>query len=722
MVQATTSVLYVNAASGRDDKPGTLQTPLRTLTAALRQARTGTVIQVAAGTYQTSLGEIFPLKIPIGVTVIGQSGQTLLQGGGALASREFGQQSVTVWLLDRAQLQGVTVTNPQDQGTGVWIDQGAPLLLRSRIQRCKQDGVMVLDKAMPRIVENEFFENGASGLFLVRQARGEVRQNTFRKTGYGIAISDQAAPLLVANRVVESRSGIVISRSARPVLRQNHLESNQSIGLWVQDTAQPDLGHSQDLGQNVLTQNQEWDLRNDTTQPIRTAGNQINPNRVRGPITYLPSELPDPAAIPAVLLGQVTPQPSPPTPPTPPTPPAPPAPTPVGSHFTDLAEHWAIPFIDPLAEANFVKGFLDGSFRPDLVVTRAQFAALVMATFPEGESDTRRVHPFTDVPLNFWAREVIYQAQARRFLSGFPDNTFRPDAPMTRVQAIVALASGLRFPPSQSNQLSVYRDRAQIPSYAIEKVAAATQRQLVVNYPDVSQLRPMEPITRAETAALVYQALVDQGQMSRITSAFIIRPSAVTPNFTDLGQHWARPFIDSLSRQNLISGFQDGSFQPDAPMTRAQFAALVVGAYNPEPKRSASSFRDVLNNFWAAQAIQRAYQSEFLSGFPDYTFAPNHPVLKLQVLLALVSGLGLTPQAPPELSVLEAYRDRNQIPLYAQGAIATATQLQLVFNYPHLDEINPLRIATRAEVAAMVYQGMVVLEQVPPIESAYLVK
>lgn len=716
MGQTTTTVLYIHPVSGRDSQSGTAEAPFKTLTRALQQAQSGTLIYLATGTYSQDTGEQFPLKIASGITVAGEHAQAVISGGGAFASSEFGQQTVTLVLQDRAQLRGLTVTNPQTQGTGVWIDQGSPILVRNRLYRCQRDGVLVLGNALPVILENEFLENGASGLFMVRQAKGEVRQNTFRQTGYGIAISDQAAPLLIDNRVLENRSGIVLSRDARPVLRQNRLEKNQAMGLWVQDNALPDLGQSQDLGKNWFQDNQTWDLRNDTPQALASAGNQLNPNRVSGLITYLPSQIPDPIAVPPMQLNQVTPVPLP----TPPAP-EPPVNQPVlDSRFTDLVGHWSVPFVEALAEQGLVQGFLDGSFRPDSTVTRAQFAALVMATFPSQAEDSRRFKPFVDVPQGFWAREAIYRSQAQGFLSGFPDGTFRPDAPMTRIQAIVALVNGLALGSGSSSQLGVYRDRAQIPTYAIASVAAATQQQIVVNYPDPAELRPMLPITRAETAALVYQALVNQGGLPRLLSPFIVQPREDSTRFSDLDNHWARSLIEPLAAQALMRGFPDGSFQPDTAMTRAQFAALVVSAFAPTARRSQTSFRDVPPHYWAADAIQSAYRAGFLSGFPDYTFAPDHAILKLQVLLALVSGLQLSDQTP--LSVLTAYRDRAQIPAYAQAAIATATRLGLVLNYPDGQTLHPNRAATRAEVAAMVYQSLVILQRLPPVASPYQVQ
>jgi len=710
------TVLYVNGSTGQDNQSGSAGAPFKTISRALQQAQAGTTIQVQAGSYDQ--GETFPLVVPASVTLAGQGGAVVITGSGPFTTQDFGQQTVTMALRDRSQIRGLTIKNRADQGTGVWVETGSPVLVKNRFVNCRRDGVFVSGNALPVILENEFFENAASGLFMVRQAKGEVRQNTFRKTGYGIAISDEAAPLLLSNTLSENRAGLVLSRSARPVLRQNRLINNQSTGLWVQDQSTPDLGHPHDPGGNTLDDNGEWNLRNDTSAALPTVGNQLNPNTVNGRIIYQLSDVPDPVAVPPQLLGQVTPTPTP-----SPTPTPAPAQPPLTSRFGDLVGHWAAPFVEPLAEAGLVRGFLDGTFRAERTVTRAEFAALVMAAFPDRGTTGGRSRPFADVSQNFWGREVIYRAQAGGFISGYPDGTFRPNAPMTRVQALLSLVSGLDLGVGQSDQLVVYRDRAQIPTYATEAVAAATQQRIVVNYPDVDRLRPMEPITRGETAAFVYQALVRQGKMPAVLSPHIAQPRQTsTTDFPDTSQHWAGDYISALSQRNLIRGFSNGSFQPDNPMTRAQFASLIVGAFSPGTRRPTTTFVDVPDDFWAAEVIQRAYRSQFLSGFPDYTFAPQNPVLKLQVLLSLVSGMELMAMSAPNTDVLRQFSDRTEIPAYARREIATATQLGLIFNYPDKTRLTPNRVASRAEVTAMVYQAMVLLKKVPALASPYWIR
>ena len=716
-------VLYVSPA-GQDTNEGTAKFPFKTITRALQEARPGGVVQLAAGTYGPA--ERFPLQVPAGVTLTGTTATAVtIEGGGATQGelvQTLGKRNIAVTLSDRTQLREVTVTN--DKGTGVVVIEGAALIIRNRFWRCQQHGVLVVGNAHPFLSKNEFIDNSVSGLAMSAQAKGEVRQNRFERSGDALFLLGESAPLVIDNELVSNRCAVLVTDYARPVLRQNQARGNLEIGLWTKERAQPDIGQPQDLGDNWF-EGTLFDIRNEAAAPLATAGNQINPVRVQGRVAYLPSEIPDEAAVPAVLLGNVSPSldlPEPTTTTEPSSGRAPLTKLSLDSRFEDVVGHWGAPFIEAMANKDLVKGFLNGTFAPDSQVTRAQFAALIAATFPEAEA-VRPSQRFEDVPADFWGARAIRQAQTRGFISGFPDGSFRPNAPLTRVQAVVALVSGLALGDGHSESLLIYSDRAQIPSYAIEPVAAATERKLVVSYPDPFALRPLEPATRAETTALVYQALVAAGRAEDIASPFVPISQSAAPNFSDLSSHhWARDFIDPLVKKGWLSGFRDGTFRPDDPMTRAQFAVLLVGAFNPSPKRKGVSFRDVPDTFWGADVIQQAYRAEFISGFPDLTFDPNQPLTKLQALLALVSGLDLAALSAPEMRSLGIFADQGTVPQYARAAVATATQLGLVFNYPVPAELRPNRTATRAEVSAMVYQALVIAEQMPTVASRYQIQ
>jgi hypothetical protein len=189
---------------------------------------------------------------------------------------------------------------------------------------------------------------------------------------------------------------------------------------------------------------------------------------------------------------------------------------------------------------------------------------------------------------------------------------------------------------------------------------------------------------------------------------------AQATTFPDIQNSWAQSFIEALAARNIISGFPDGTFRPDAPVTRAQFAAMISRAFPQTNQRPGITFSDVPSFYWANTAIQSAYQSGFLSGYPNNLFLPEQNIPRAQVLVSLASGLNLTAS---NVAILDNFQDAGDIPDFARNAIAAATESRLVVNYPNLAALNPNQIATRADVAAFVYQALVRSGTVPPLSS-----
>lgn len=614
MVQATPSTTrFVNAATGNDGSNGTQAAPFKTINRALQAVQAGTAIQLAAGTYSAASGETFPIKIPSGVTIIGSEANKgsgiLVSGSGVFPSPTFANQNVTFQLANNAQLKGVTVTNPASRGTGAWVESTNPTIANNTFTNCLREGVFATGTASPLVIGNVAVQNSASGFSITRNSKGEWRQNVCRQTGFGFAIGDSAAPLLADNQISENRDGIVINKQAKAVLRGNVVQNNTEAGLVITETALPDLGSSQAPGGNIFRQNGQFDIQNGTTVTLISVGNQVDPTKVQGAIDFVGNEIPTPAPSPAPTPAPgTTPTPTPAPTPAPTTPPS----TPAG--FNDTQGHWAESFIQGLVSRGFISGFPDGTFKPEAPITRAQYAAVLAKTFDLPAKQSAK--SFSDVPQGFWAADFITKANQMGFISGFPDNTFRPNQNLTRVQTIVSLISGIGLTGGVLDVLKVYSDRAQIPSYATDMVAIATQRRIIVNHPNVRQLEPMRDGTRAEVVALIYQTLVALNRAPAIASSFIVVPDATSSVFTDIQGHWAAAFITGLANQNLISGFEDGSFKPDTTMNRAQYAAIIAKAFNPLPKRSASSFADIAANFWAKPAIDQPIRAALSPAFP----------------------------------------------------------------------------------------------------------
>jgi hypothetical protein len=204
-----------------------------------------------------------------------------------------------------------------------------------------------------------------------------------------------------------------------------------------------------------------------------------------------------------------------------------------------------------------------------------------------------------------------------------------------------------------------------------------------------------------------------------VTSA----PALAQTNFPDVpAGYWAAPFIQELAARGIIVGFaEDGTFRPEDPVTRAQFAAMINKAFNRPAVRPPVDFRDVPPNYWGRSAIEKAYTTGFMAGYPGSLFRPNENIPRAQVLVSLAAGLDYANSRPIDQLLAATFSDAPEIPGYARPGIAAATERRVVVNYPDVRLLNPNRVATRAEVAASIYQALVSLGQVAAIPSPYIV-
>lgn len=225
------------------------------------------------------------------------------------------------------------------------------------------------------------------------------------------------------------------------------------------------------------------------------------------------------------------------------------------------------------------------------------------------------------------------------------------------------------------------------------------------------------------TTALFLTFTFGVGVTLPITTSLVNPPMVMAQNsrFNDVSpNYWAANFINPLVQKGVIAGFPDGTFKPDAPVTRAQFAAMVQKALPKNQVRSAINFNDVPNNYWATNAINNAYRMGFLSGYPGQIFRPEQNIPREQVLVSLANGLNYNPNRDVN-NTLNLFNDSNSISNFARSPVAAATEKNLVVNNPSLQQLNPVRNATRAEVAAFIYQALVSQGKSQAINSNYIV-
>lgn len=179
------------------------------------------------------------------------------------------------------------------------------------------------------------------------------------------------------------------------------------------------------------------------------------------------------------------------------------------------------------------------------------------------------------------------------------------------------------------------------------------------------------------------------------------------PSFKDVDKNfWAKPYIEALAEEKIITGFPDGTFRPNAPVTRAQFASILSKAFTISPTRRYQPFQDVGFDHWAEPAIRFAFTTEFISGSSSGRFEPEKAIDRGQALVSLANGLKLKPSEPAQ-DTLAFFQDASDIPKYAEPGIAAAAQNQIPVNYPNVFRLNPNRTATRADISAFIFQSLV---------------
>jgi uncharacterized protein YgiM (DUF1202 family) len=168
--------------------------------------------------------------------------------------------------------------------------------------------------------------------------------------------------------------------------------------------------------------------------------------------------------------------------------------------FTDVSGHWAETAIEQAVSAGYVQGYPDGTFRPDDVVTRAEFVTMLDSAFQV--PDDSYANP-GDVSDQDWFAQDVESALAAGYVSDYPDGTFRPQDGESRQDAASMLAKLLKL---NSNGDLSFADAGQIDSSAVPYVSGLVAAGIFTGYPD-NTFRPQETITRAEAVVIVNNAL-----------------------------------------------------------------------------------------------------------------------------------------------------------------------------------------------------------------------
>ena len=171
--------------------------------------------------------------------------------------------------------------------------------------------------------------------------------------------------------------------------------------------------------------------------------------------------------------------------------------------FEDMKGHWAEKFASELSKRGIINGYEDGCFKGDNSLTRAELVKIICLAFecaPSGKAE------FTDVDSSLWYAPYVYKAASNKIVNGFEDGSFRPNVSITREDAIVMIHRALSMKSKLPEGFSLFADDLEISSYA--QAATRCMGDLGIITGDLNKkLNPKSIITRAEVAAIVCRSL-----------------------------------------------------------------------------------------------------------------------------------------------------------------------------------------------------------------------
>lgn len=180
--------------------------------------------------------------------------------------------------------------------------------------------------------------------------------------------------------------------------------------------------------------------------------------------------------------------------------------------------------------------------------------------------------------------------------------------------------------------------------------------------------------------------------------------------FGDTAGHWAKSAIDLLASKLIITGTSSTEFSPSQRVTRAEFAALITRSLGLAAVNSGTSFSDVNASAWYANAVQTAAAAGLITGYTDGSFKPNSPITRQEMAVILSKAIkytGTTLTADP--SALAKFSDAAAIPAWSQAAIQEIAAEQIIQGRPD-GSFAPQNNATRAEAVTMLEKTLKFLQ------------
>lgn len=175
----------------------------------------------------------------------------------------------------------------------------------------------------------------------------------------------------------------------------------------------------------------------------------------------------------------------------------------------------------------------------------------------------------------------------------------------------------------------------------------------------------------------------------------------------DYSGHWAEDTIAQWFKDDLLKGYEDGSFKPDAQITRAEFMTMVNNAFDFTEKAEIG-FRDVKSSDWYYQEVQKAAEAGYIIGYEDNTIRPVNKITRQEAALIIARIKALNENALGA----KKFVDYNEIASWAIGGVGAAAQEKYMMGYEDYT-FRPLRFISRAEALVTIDRALDMVVEVP---------
>ena len=159
----------------------------------------------------------------------------------------------------------------------------------------------------------------------------------------------------------------------------------------------------------------------------------------------------------------------------------------------------------------------------------------------------------------------------------------------------------------------------------------------IVGYPDKT-VRPQNGITRAEVATIFFRLLTDETRDANSTKS---------NSYSDVAAGaWYNHAVSTLSAMGIVKG-SNGKFNPNAPITRAEFAAIAA-RFDDKANTTTADFSDIASH-WAKNEISAASNNGWITGYPDGTFRPDNKITRAEAMTLVNRVLKRLPETEEDL-------------------------------------------------------------------------